>query len=79
MDSNASLRTCTGCGETAPQTDSDYTLIGAAHGWRLRRYDHHGDAVAEWWCPECWAGLKKASGDLVAMTASPPSKNFEPR
>jgi hypothetical protein len=53
--------------------DTDFTLISAEHGWRLRRYMHHTTPVAEWWCPSCWADLKKASGDVAAMVP-PPSK-----
>ena len=75
MDSEAprAVRVCTGCGITTPSVDTDFTLISQAHGWRLRRYVHHTTPVAEWWCPTCWAELKRASGDVAAMV-SPPSK-----
>lgn len=68
-------RTCTGCGVASPADVTDFTLISPAHAWRLRRYMHHNTPVAEWWCPTCWADLKKTSGDLAAMV-SPPSKKL---
>ena|SRR5271170_4990349 len=79
-DTTEQTPTCSACGVTAPSTDTDYTLISAAHGWRLRRHVHHGMAAAEWWCPKCWADLKKASGGVVAMTVPPgPPSDKEPR
>ena len=67
-DDDASPRVCTGCGTIAPETDTSYTLISSEHGWRLRRYLHHGGPIAEWWCASCWVDLKKASGGVVSMT-----------
>ena len=48
-------RRCHDCGQLSPETRTSYTLIGAAHGWRLvRRVDKFGEIVLEWRCPACW-------------------------
>jgi hypothetical protein len=35
------------CEAHAPATDSDYTLISARHGCRVRRYAHHGQFITD--------------------------------
>lgn len=60
---------CVDCGLLSPETETNYTLIGAQHGWRLtRRYEPDGTAVAEWRCPSCWRAYKGAADEK-----SPPS------
>jgi hypothetical protein len=47
--------TCIDCGATAPDTDTNYTLISSSFGWRLtRRVGADGSRAAEWRCPNCW-------------------------
>jgi hypothetical protein len=46
---------CADCGIAAPQTETNYTLISARHGWRLslqRTPDGRKETV--WRCPSCW-------------------------
>ena len=52
---------CIGCGESAPDTNTNYTLISTDFGWRLmRRTLPNGEKVAEWRCPNCWRAHKAA-------------------
>ena len=47
---------CTDCGETSPETNTNYTLISRQHGWRLvLQTDATGRRLAQWRCPKCWA------------------------
>lgn len=49
-------RYCGACGAPAPKTDTDYTLISAAHGWRLlRTVGTDGALSMSWRCPTCFA------------------------
>ncbi len=49
-------RYCGACGAVAPKTDTDYTLIGAAHGWRLlRSVGTDGSLRMSWRCATCFA------------------------
>ncbi len=46
---------CIDCGQPAPETSTDYTLISTQFGWRLQRRVLPGGGVAlEWRCAECW-------------------------
>jgi hypothetical protein len=48
-------QTCVDCGRQPPQTETNYTLISARHGWRLSRsVDPSGLRVMKWRCPDCW-------------------------
>jgi hypothetical protein len=52
---------CVGCGESAPETNTNYTLISTDFGWRLmRRTLPGGEKIAEWRCPDCWRAHKAA-------------------
>jgi hypothetical protein len=68
----AQPQTCFGCGKSAPETDTSYTLISAAHGWRVsREKDEHGENVARWRCADCWKKHKESRSD---STPSPSSR-----
>jgi hypothetical protein len=52
---------CTGCGAFPPETNTNYTLIGDKHRWRLvLEEDGAGQRVRRWWCPPCWARHREA-------------------
>ncbi len=56
----ASARICVTCGEPSPETETNYTLISAAYGWRLSRtLDDQGQVKMEWRCPKCWAVYRR--------------------
>jgi hypothetical protein len=58
--------TCIDCGASAPDTDTNYTLISATFGWRLtRRTAVDGSRIVEWRCPKCW-GSHKATHPVAA-------------
>jgi hypothetical protein len=51
------------CGKSAPETETNYTLISAKFGWRLTRYKRtDGTLVLEWRCPNCWREFKRSRG-----------------
>jgi len=53
---------CVGCGTKSPETDTNYTLISAQHGWRLHRVRAPDGAFsAEWRFPACWRKFKEAN------------------
>jgi hypothetical protein len=61
-DSMPAERSCVDCGVTPPQTESEYTLISAQHGWRLSRgVTASGRTRLDWRCPKCWAKRKGGS------------------
>jgi hypothetical protein len=63
--------TCVGCGESAPETNTNYTLISTDFGWRLmRRTLPGGEKIAEWRCPVCWRAHKAAAHSAGAPRAS---------
>jgi len=67
--------TCVGCGQLAPETETDFTLISAKHGWRVTRYrSANGAAVLNWRCPGCWAEYKKSTDG-----GAPPAAGSRPR
>jgi len=60
-------QTCIDCGERSPSTETNYTLISAAHGWRLTRFrGDDGQFVVHWRCPRCWEAYKKNRGQPSA-------------
>jgi rubredoxin len=74
-------QTCTDCKKEAPQTDSQYTLIGGKFGWRVqRRKTAHGWTV-DWRCPDCWRVFKQSNPDTVStqMPATPDPPASQPR
>jgi hypothetical protein len=51
--------TCVGCGTTAPDTDTNHTLISSTFGWRLtRRKSFDGTTLLDWRCATCWRKFK---------------------
>lgn len=58
-------RACCVCRTKAPQTQTEYTLIGPKHSWRcLRSPRADGGMLLQWYCPRCWkkeAPRKKAT------------------
>jgi hypothetical protein len=66
-------QTCFSCGKTAPETDTSYTLISSAHGWRVsREKDENGQNVARWRCADCWKKFKERTDS--APSPSPNSR-----
>jgi hypothetical protein len=62
---------CVDCRALAPETETNYTLIGSRYGWRLtKRRDGHGRLAMEWRCPKCWRVYKAAGGEGVASSKS---------
>lgn len=48
-------RTCVRCRAQAPETQTEYTLIGEKHAWRCAKAaGPDGTATLEWYCPKCW-------------------------
>jgi cytochrome c5 len=49
---------CCECGASAPNVNTNYTLISQT-GWRLSRAPNVGGTIVmEWRCPACWAKRK---------------------
>ncbi len=73
---------CVDCSKRSPETDTNYTLISAQHGWRLHRVRRaDGSFDMEWRCPDCWRRFKAENGltsshDLSAHR--PPSSGASP-
>jgi hypothetical protein len=58
--------TCVGCGSSAPDTDTNHTLISSS-GWRLtRRKSFDGTTLLDWRCSNCW---RKFKGEAAATAA----------
>jgi hypothetical protein len=69
---------CDGCGATAPETNTDYTLISRSFGWRLtRRKLPSGALTMDWRCAACWKTYK---GDRVVAPSAvrPPGDSSPP-
>jgi hypothetical protein len=68
-ESESERATCSDCGQRAPPTNTNYTLISTHFGWRLSRRDlPDGTKVAEWRCPACWRKFKAATGGSPSRT-----------
>ncbi len=67
-------RTCTDCGATSPETQTQYALI-AKHGWRVVRTHGMGHTGIEWRCPTCWSAYKarQPAPQVPMRTSRPPS------
>lgn len=65
---------CHDCGELAPPTQSDHTLISSEHGWRLSFEKRDGRRHAIWRCPSCWQEFKKQRGVGTKKTGTGPTK-----
>lgn len=64
---------CIDCEKKSPETDTNYTLISAQHGWRLHRTrSRDGAFVMEWRCPDCWHKFKQATGAMSSPDLSNP-------
>jgi hypothetical protein len=60
---------CVDCGAQAPDTNTNFTLISSAFGWRLRKVEDR----MEWRCPACWRAHKLGAaptGTLGPQTSS---------
>jgi hypothetical protein len=67
---------CDGCGASAPETNTDYTLISRSFGWRLtRRTLPNGALAMEWRCASCWKKYKE--GRVVMSSIIPPLPSSE--
>ncbi|MGH7437976.1 MAG: hypothetical protein ACRENE_20030 [Polyangiaceae bacterium] len=69
--------TCIACHELSPETETDYTLIGAKFGWRLTRAKAaDGSLLLAWRCPSCWNEYKRAQAELdadaIRQSSTPP-------
>ncbi len=82
------MQTCVGCAKSAPETDTNYTLISAQFGWRLTRVKRpDGTVTLEWRCPNCWRDYKKTRGHAAAeadpggmpASESPSSSGLAPK
>ncbi|HLK38266.1 MAG TPA: hypothetical protein VKU41_15995 [Polyangiaceae bacterium] len=59
---------CIDCGATAPETNTNYTLISTSFGWRLTRQTQPGGSVTvEWRCATCWRKHKAKSQVPAAL------------
>jgi hypothetical protein len=71
--------TCVDCGASAPNTDTNYTLISATFGWRLsRRVLADGTRAVEWRCPNCWNAHKAAKPAAGAAHAPRAQQSSHP-
>jgi hypothetical protein len=56
-ESRCNRHVCHGCGVTAPDVATDFTLVSVRHGWRLLRRKEGDTIVLEWRCRACWAEM----------------------
>ena len=60
---SARVQKCDRCGLTAPETETNYTLIGAKHSWRMVVSETpDGKKTPIWYCPKCWEKRKTILG-----------------
>jgi len=70
---------CVDCGVLSPETETNYTLISARHGWRLtRRYETDGRLVVEWRCHACWRVYRGAGEEVAPPSTERPSGKSQP-
>jgi hypothetical protein len=68
-------QTCFDCGKIAPETQTSYTLISSAHGWRVsREKNEKGEFVARWRCADCWKKHKESRTGPESGSTPVPSK-----
>jgi len=61
MEEPEHQQTCVDCKAQSPKTNTNFTLISARFGWRLRRERLPDNRVViEWRCPGCWQKFKSA-------------------
>jgi len=71
---------CDGCGASAPETNTDYTLISRSFGWRLtRRKLPSGALTMEWRCASCWKKYKGERDIVPSATIPTPVISATPR
>ena len=69
----SSSQRCSDCGLQSPETNTDYTLIGSKHGWRLTKQKAPDGSVTVYWrCPPCWAAHKRSRPEVATAVAPPP-------
>jgi hypothetical protein len=56
-------RKCDTCGAEAPNTETDYTLIGSKHAWRCKKklVALETEPRLTWYCPSCWKNVRPES------------------
>jgi hypothetical protein len=65
-------QTCADCHDLSPETETNYTLIGARFRWRLTRIKRDdGTLLVEWRCPACWRRYKESRGEAVPPSTRP--------
>ncbi len=66
---------CIDCGAAAPKTETNYTLVGSRHGWRVSIVtDATGRKSSVLRCPSCWAKFREqvsATGSGTGPAAKP--------
>ena len=66
---------CFGCGKIAPETETSYTLISSAHGWRVsREKGPSGESIARWRCNDCWKKFRENKASDSTPSAPNPRK-----
>jgi hypothetical protein len=60
---------CVDCKVPAPETDTQYTLIGSKF-WRVLRRRTAEGWILDWRCPDCWRAYKKAHPDTTSQQMS---------
>ncbi len=71
------IHQCVDCGEIAPPTETNFTLISSRHGWRLTRtFTPDGRKVMQWRCPECFARYR--AGGAPPSSEPPPTSARKP-
>ena len=76
--------TCIDCGEKAPETNTNYTLISTSFSWRLtRRTLADGTASLEWRCAACWrkhkTAMRSTAPDAMSGGEAPDSVKRRPK
>lgn len=57
--STTRLQKCDQCGVVSPPTETNFTLIGSKHAWRmLLGKGADGKKQPLWYCPKCWEKRK---------------------
>lgn len=77
--------TCVDCGAQSPETDTNFSLVSAEHGWRFAtRRGPDGGVIVEWRCPTCWQAYKQqrqgaAAGSGTSTSNAGPVSRPPPR
>jgi hypothetical protein len=66
---------CVDCGAAAPKTETNYTLVGQRHGWRLTIVtDDAGRKSSVLRCPSCWAKYRQSAPSTPSTRTAPKLK-----